>query len=53
MSAFEINEAYTARVLPDIKIDSLVSKPISLRDLTKALNIDLKKFTTNRNDNEN
>jgi CheY-like chemotaxis protein len=37
MSAFEINHADMARMLPDTKIDSLVSKPISLKSLTKVL----------------
>jgi CheY-like chemotaxis protein len=37
MSAFEINQADRARVLPDIKIDSLISKPVSLRKLTKMI----------------
>lgn len=37
MSAFEINQADMARVLPDIKIDSLISKPVSLRKLTKMI----------------
>jgi DNA-binding response OmpR family regulator len=37
MSAFEINHVEIARVLPDIKIDSLISKPISLRNLTKTI----------------
>lgn len=39
MSAFEINQADMARVLPNIKIDSLISKPISLRNLTKTIDI--------------
>ena len=38
MSAFEINHGEMTRVLPDIKIDSLISKPISLRNLTKTIN---------------
>jgi DNA-binding NtrC family response regulator len=37
MSAFEINHVEIARVLPNIKIDSLISKPISLRNLTKTI----------------
>jgi CheY-like chemotaxis protein len=31
MSAFEINHAEMARVLPNIKINSIVSKPVSLK----------------------
>jgi CheY-like chemotaxis protein len=42
MSAFEINQADMARVLPEVKIDSLISKPISLRNLTKVLDMWLK-----------
>jgi CheY-like chemotaxis protein len=52
MSAFEINLKEMARVLPDVKIDSLISKPISLRDLTKELGIDLNKSRSNRKDRE-
>ena len=37
MSAFEINHAEMASMLPDMKIDSLISKPISLRNLTKMI----------------
>jgi len=37
MSAFEINPSDMARVLPNAKIDSLISKPISLGDLTRTI----------------
>jgi two-component SAPR family response regulator len=37
MSAFEINHLEMAKVLPNIKIDSLVSKPISLGNLEKTI----------------
>jgi two-component system response regulator ChvI len=33
MSAFEIREGELSRVLPSIKIDGLISKPISLKNL--------------------
>ena len=42
MSAFEINRLEMAKVLPEIKIDSLVSKPISLRNLTRTIDKSLK-----------
>jgi|SRR5918995_1817000 two-component system response regulator ChvI len=42
MSAFEINHLEMAKALPDIKIDSLVSKPISLRNLTRTIDKSLK-----------
>jgi DNA-binding NtrC family response regulator len=41
MSAFEINHEEMAKVLPDIKIDSLISKPISLRNLTNTIDKNL------------
>jgi CheY-like chemotaxis protein len=42
MSAFEINQAEMERLLPNIKIDRLISKPISLMNLTRVLGIDPK-----------
>jgi CheY-like chemotaxis protein len=39
MSAFEINKAEMERLLPNVKIDRLISKPISLMNLTKVLGI--------------
>jgi DNA-binding NtrC family response regulator len=42
MSAFEINHTEMARVLPNIKINSIVSKPISLKNLTKTIDENLK-----------
>jgi two-component SAPR family response regulator len=42
MSAFEINHAEMARVLPNIKINSIVSKPVSLNNLTKTIDENLK-----------
>jgi DNA-binding NtrC family response regulator len=42
MSAFEINHAEMARVLPNIKINSIVSKPVSLKILTKTIDENLK-----------
>jgi hypothetical protein len=42
MSAFEINHAEMARVLPNIKINSIVSKPVSLNNLTKLIDENLK-----------
>ena len=41
MSAFEINRLEMVRVLPDMKIDCLISKPISLRNLTKIIDKNL------------
>jgi hypothetical protein len=41
MSAFEINHLEMASVLPDMKINSIVSKPISLKNLTKTINENL------------
>jgi two-component SAPR family response regulator len=41
MSAFEINCLDMAKVLPDIKIDSMISKPISLRNLSKIIDKNL------------
>ncbi len=41
MSAFEINHLEMARVLPDMKIDCLISKPISLRNLSKIIDKNL------------
>jgi response regulator RpfG family c-di-GMP phosphodiesterase len=43
ISAFEINPQDMANLLPNIKIDSLISKPISLRDLTKVIETSLKR----------
>jgi DNA-binding NtrC family response regulator len=37
MSAFEINHLEMASLLPDMKINSIVSKPISLKNLTKTI----------------
>jgi DNA-binding NtrC family response regulator len=42
MTSFEINHEEMARVLPDIKIESLISKPISLKNLTKIIDKNLK-----------
>jgi CheY-like chemotaxis protein len=40
MSAFEINQADMARVLPEVKIDSLISKPIFIYGkLKRILNV--------------
>jgi two-component system response regulator ChvI len=39
MSAFEINQAEMERLLPNVKIDRLISKPISLMNLTRVLGI--------------
>ena len=41
MSAFEINRLEMAKVLPDIKIDNMISKPISLRNLSKIIDKNL------------
>jgi two-component SAPR family response regulator len=45
ISAFEINPTEMARVLPNIKIGSLISKPISLTNLTKTIDKILKQNT--------
>ena len=37
MSAFEIREVELSRVLPSIKIDGLISKPISLKNLVEII----------------
>ena len=37
MSAFEIREGELSRVLPTIKIDRLISKPISLKSLVETV----------------
>jgi CheY-like chemotaxis protein len=37
MSAFEIREGELSRVLPSIKIDGLISKPISLKSLVEIV----------------
>jgi hypothetical protein len=37
MPAFEIREGELARVLPSIKIDRLISKPISLKSLVEIV----------------
>ena len=37
MSAFEIREGELSRVLPSIKIDGLISKPISLKNLVEII----------------
>jgi two-component SAPR family response regulator len=42
MSAFEINFTEMVNVLPNIKIDNLISKPISLRNSTKTIDISLR-----------
>jgi CheY-like chemotaxis protein len=39
MSSFEINQAEMERLLPNVKIERLISKPISLMNLTKVLGI--------------
>jgi two-component SAPR family response regulator len=44
MSAFEINHAEMKKVLPDMKIDGLISKPISLRNLSKIIDKNLNKL---------
>ncbi len=41
MSAFEINHLEMAKVLPDIKIDGLISKPISLKNLSNIIDKNL------------
>ena len=43
MSAFEINDLEFSRVLPYIKIDGFISKPISLKKLTTRV----KKYLNN------
>ena len=37
MSAFEINDLEFSKVLPSVKIDGFISKPISLKDLTTKI----------------
>lgn len=37
MSAFEINDLEFSKVLPSVKIDGFISKPISLKDLTTRI----------------
>jgi hypothetical protein len=37
MSAFEISHLEMASVLPDMKVDGLISKSISLRNLSKMI----------------
>lgn len=44
MSAFEFNHAEMKKVLPDMKIDGLISKPISLRNLSKIIDKNLNKI---------
>jgi response regulator RpfG family c-di-GMP phosphodiesterase len=34
MSAFEINDLEFSKILPYVKIDGFISKPISLKNLT-------------------
>jgi YesN/AraC family two-component response regulator len=41
MSAFEINHLEMAKVLPDMKIDGLISKPISLKNLSNIIDKNL------------
>ncbi len=41
-NAFEINHSEMARVLPNIKINSIVSEPVSLKNLTKTIDENLK-----------
>lgn len=33
MTAFEINEAEFSTLLPDVKIDKLIEKPVSIKEL--------------------
>ena len=37
MTAFEINDAEFRAVLPDVRIDGFIQKPISLEDLTHMI----------------
>jgi DNA-binding response OmpR family regulator len=37
MSAFEINNSEFSKVLPSVKIDGFISKPISLKNLTNRI----------------
>jgi DNA-binding response OmpR family regulator len=39
MSAFEINDLEFSKVLPSIKIDGFIPKPISLKDLVKKIEL--------------
>ena len=37
MTAFEINKDEFSRVLPDIKINEFIQKPVSIKDLVKSV----------------
>ena len=37
MTAFEVNDTDFERILPSIKIDEFIQKPISLKDLARAV----------------
>jgi two-component SAPR family response regulator len=37
ISAFEINYIELKKAFPEIKVDSLISKPVSLRNLQKTI----------------
>jgi DNA-binding NarL/FixJ family response regulator len=37
MTAFEIDDVEFIRLLPSVKIDGFIQKPISLKDLTSAI----------------
>jgi two-component system response regulator ChvI len=37
MTAFEINKEEFSRVLPDIKINEFIQKPVSIKDLVKSV----------------
>jgi DNA-binding NtrC family response regulator len=37
MTAFEVNDTDFERILPSIKIDEFIQKPISLKDLVRAI----------------
>jgi hypothetical protein len=43
MSAFEINDLEFSKVLPSVKIDGFISKPIMLKNLTNRI----KKYLNN------
>jgi two-component SAPR family response regulator len=37
MTAFEINDTEFERILPSIRIDEFIQKPISIKDLARAI----------------
>ena len=42
MTAFEIDDIEFRRLLPSVKIDGFIQKPISLKDLTSAVSKHIK-----------